>query len=182
MCWVCSAPGCNRSTGFPSMSTTNFTSVPRGHPSSDNVDNVPSLQVSITVLAASAGVGRSNFPISISSFSFATTPSAIAIAATVCLHLAPRSLSHTPPHCSLGGLKNKECNDNFHHATLVVVELPSCCFSATDSTAQGSLLCNLAGLSTKSIAAITATLIDAGAIVNATRPYLTRKLTAEQIR
>ena len=58
---VWSAPGWSRKTGFPNVSTANLTSVPNGHPSSDKVDKVPSMQTSITVLAASAGVGLRSF-------------------------------------------------------------------------------------------------------------------------
>ncbi len=55
---VCNAEGCRLNTGLPSTSTAKRISVPSGHPSSDNVDNVPSTHTSITVRAASAGVGR----------------------------------------------------------------------------------------------------------------------------
>ncbi len=55
---VCNAEDCRLNTGLPSTSNAKRISVPSGHPSSDNVDNVPSTHTSITVRAASAGVGR----------------------------------------------------------------------------------------------------------------------------
>ncbi len=79
---VCDAEGCRLNTGLPSTSTAKRISVPSGHPSSDNVDNVPSTQTSITVRAASAGVGRRRSAAALLAVSSGTSSAASTIATT----------------------------------------------------------------------------------------------------
>ena len=90
-CWVWVAAGCKRRTGLPSVSTAKRTSVPRGQPSWESVDSVPSMHVSVTVRAPSAGEGRSGRVPEPSPW-FPTTPSGGFITALASPHCALLSL------------------------------------------------------------------------------------------